>query len=85
MAGNLFSGSGIEVGDWLSEKGPNGQPVGLFVDDGKAVPLKRRDILSTVYAEIGFCDTVETMAFISDMDCSVSFKFPLPPKSAVYK
>lgn len=61
-------------------------PAGLFVTGSeKAVPLRIRSVNSKVHCDTGFADTTETFAFISDEDVSVVFKFPLPPRSAVYK
>ncbi len=76
------------------------EPVGLFIEapiDGgsdvaavepgrRAVPLKERRVSATVYASGSFADTRETLTYCSDdTDCTAIFRFPLPPRSAVYK
>jgi hypothetical protein len=37
-----------------------------------------------VHCDTSLVDTTETLAFIADEDVSVVFKFPLPPRAAVY-
>ncbi|KXZ47715.1 hypothetical protein GPECTOR_33g597 [Gonium pectorale] len=82
----------IDVGDWLSNSTASQQqaePCGLFVPaSGDAprvpVPLRRRDVSATVYADACFADTKETLSYISDVDCTAVFRFPLPPRAAVY-
>ncbi|KAG2497306.1 hypothetical protein HYH03_004889 [Edaphochlamys debaryana] len=77
----------IEVGDWLSEPGsaPK-EPCGLFVKDKKvSVPLRRRDVTATIHADACFADTTETLSYVADEDCTAVFRFPLPPRAAVYR
>ncbi|KAG2492817.1 hypothetical protein HYH03_008975 [Edaphochlamys debaryana] len=81
----------IEVGQWLSGSAePTTEPCGLFVEpkpDAKPipVPLKRRDVTATIHADASFSDTKETLSYIADVDCTAVFKFPLPPRAAVYR
>ncbi|KAG2497307.1 hypothetical protein HYH03_004890 [Edaphochlamys debaryana] len=77
----------IDVGDWLSEPGsaPK-EPCGLFVKDKKvSVPLRRRDVTATIHADACFADTTETLSYVADEDCTAVFRFPLPPRAAVYR
>jgi hypothetical protein len=48
-------------------KQPLGHPLGLFVLDGRSVPLQKRTIKATVHPE-GFCETTEELAFVSNED-----------------
>lgn len=76
----------INVGDWLSqgEVKPS-DPCGLFIDGGAAaIPLRQRDIQANVCVDACYADTCETFSYASDFDCTATFKFPLPPRSAVY-
>jgi hypothetical protein len=78
----------LDVGDWLSQGAPsNGRPTGLFVvgKEDKSVPLKRREVAARLFCDAGFADTVERLHFVSDEDVSATFKFPLPPRAAVYR
>lgn len=79
----------IEVGDWLSKPSTGVlPPCGVFVEGGEKpipVPLKRRDVSATVYAAASFSDTKETLSYVSDVECSAVFRFPLPPRAAVYR
>lgn len=80
----------IDVGDWVSVEleGPSeAEPCGLFfVCDGQeSLPLRTRSVEAKVYAEYGFCEVQEELAYVADQDCTVRFVFPLPPRSAVYK
>ncbi|PNH05173.1 von Willebrand factor A domain-containing protein 5A [Tetrabaena socialis] len=75
----------IEVGDWLSQPGSGAlPPCGLFTSASVPVPLRRRDVVATIHASASFADTQETLSYVSDVDCTAVFKFPLPPRSAVY-
>ena len=76
----------IDVGDWLSqgEVKPS-DPCGLFIDGAAAVPLRRRDIKADVCVDACYADTCETFSYASATDCTATFKFPLPPRSAVYR
>ena len=49
------------------------------------MPLKRRDVSATVYADASFADTTENLRYKSDAECSAVFRFPLPPCAAVYR
>ncbi len=79
------------VTDWFS--GLSGQGAcansGLLRSDATAkeipVPLRRRDVSATVYAAASFSDTKETLSYVSDVECSAVFRFPLPPRAAVYR
>ncbi|KAG2443412.1 hypothetical protein HXX76_001770 [Chlamydomonas incerta] len=79
----------IEVGDWLSKPSTGVlPPCGVFIEGGEKpipVPLKRRDVSATVYAAASFSDTKETLSYVSDVECSAVFRFPLPPRAAVYR
>lgn len=83
------TGNIIDVGDWLSsgQQQQQQQRCGLFVagDNAKALPLRSRAVSATVYAEHGFCEVTEQLAYVCNEDCTVRFVFPLPPRSAVYK
>eukprot|EP00198_Chlamydomonas_reinhardtii_P004559 XP_001693895.1 flagellar/basal body protein [Chlamydomonas reinhardtii] len=76
--------------DWFSR--PSGNTgcttCGLFrTTNGTEipVPLKRRDVSATVYADASFADTTENLRYKSDAECSAVFRFPLPPCAAVYR
>ena len=38
-----------------------------------------------MHCELGFEETTEEFTYLADADCSVAFKFPLPPRSAVFR
>lgn len=65
----------------------HGVDCGLFISaqEARALPLKRREVRATVYCDAGFADTSEELHYVSDVDCSVVFKFPLPPRAAIYR
>ncbi|KAG2443262.1 hypothetical protein HYH02_009335 [Chlamydomonas schloesseri] len=78
--------------DWFSRpSGPGAcATCGLFRADAGTkqhipVPLRRRDVSATVYAAASFSDTKETLSYVSDAECSAVFRFPLPPRAAVYR
>ncbi|KAG2443278.1 hypothetical protein HYH02_009348 [Chlamydomonas schloesseri] len=79
----------IEVGDWLSKPSTGVlPPSGVFIEGGEKpipVPLRRRDVSAIVYAAASFSDTKETLSYVSDVECSAVFRFPLPPRAAVYR
>ncbi|KAG2443277.1 hypothetical protein HYH02_009347 [Chlamydomonas schloesseri] len=79
----------IEVGDWLSKPSTGVlPPCGVFIEGGEKpipVPLRRRDVSAIVYAAASFSDTKETLSYVSDVECSAVFRFPLPPRAAVYR
>lgn len=85
----MATATSIPVGDWLSTGVPKPtDPCGLFIsgDDAKAVPLKRRDVTGDVYVDGCFADVAETFSYVAgDQDCTATFKFPLPPRAAVYR
>ena len=45
----------------------------------------RRAVESTVFCDLGFEETTEELAYLANADCNVAFKFPLPPRSAVFR
>ena len=78
----------IDVGKWLSQgQVKASDPCGLFVDgpSARALPLRRRDVKADVCVDACYADTAETFSYISDVDCTCVFKFPLPPRAAVYR
>lgn len=76
----------LDIGDWLSgTKAIKDSPCGLFTAGGSSVPLRLRHVSSIVYADAGFAETTETFSYVCDEDYTAIFKFPLPPKAAVYK
>jgi hypothetical protein len=77
----------LDVGEWLSTGTPTSTPAGLFVigDEDKSVPLKRREISAKVFCDAGFCATEEKLSYVSDVDVTAVFKFPLPPRAAIHK
>lgn len=56
-----------------------------MVDGNAPVPLKHREVRSEVYCDVGVAETLETLSYVADKDCSVRFKFPLPPRSSVFR
>ena len=44
-----------------------------------------RAVDSTMHCDLGFEETTEEFSYLADADCSVAFKFPLPPRSAVFR
>lgn len=77
----------FDIGDWLSRPEPGKpEPCGLF-DKAKdvSVPLRKREISATVYTNGFFADNKEVLSYVTDVDCSAVFRFPLPPRSAVYR
>lgn len=79
----------IDVGDWLAPTPAAGPTphAGLMLVDGRSVPLKAREVRATLHTAAGFSDTCESFNYVSDVEagCSVQFKFPLPPRSAIYR
>jgi len=40
---------------------------------------------TTMHCDLGFEETTEEFTYLADADCSVGFKFPLPPRSAIFR
>ena len=38
-----------------------------------------------MHCDLGFEETTEEFTYLADADCSVGFKFPLPPRSAIFR
>ena len=77
----------IDVGEWLSKDSAGGkEPCGVFREGTKTpVPLKRRDVTASIQTSAGFADVTETLSYVVDADCCAVFRFPLPPRAAVYR
>lgn len=78
----------IDIGSWLdadANTAPSTEQCGLFTKSDTPVPLRSRHVDATVYAEHGFCEVTETLAYIADEDVTAKFVFPLPPRSAIYR
>lgn len=61
------------------------QACGLFDESHEPVPLRSRTVEAQVFAEHGFANYTETLSYESQVDCTATFTFPLPPRAAVYK
>jgi hypothetical protein len=77
----------IEVGQWLSNDGAGPkEPCGVFREGTQApVPLQRRDVTASIQTSAGFADVTETLSYVADTECGAVFRFPLPPRAAVYR
>jgi hypothetical protein len=78
------------VRDWMGDgagTAAGGGPTGLIVvgHEERSVPLKRREVSAKLLCDAGVCDTVERLSYVADADVSASFRFPLPPRAAVYR
>ena len=72
---------------------------GLDIDDDRAsdsatvlespkkssLPLLRRDISVAINTELAVAEVQECMLFRADRACNATFRFPLPPRAAVFR
>jgi hypothetical protein len=78
----------IDIGNWLSNNescnAPH-EPCGLFIDDKSTVPMKSRTVMAEIFAEHCCAEITEELAYVSDVDCTARFVFPLPSCSAIFR
>ena len=51
---------------------------------GSVLPTCRA-VRTTLHCDLGYAETTEELSYVADADCSVVFRFPLPPRSAIFK
>ncbi|KAL3131752.1 hypothetical protein ABBQ38_007471 [Trebouxia sp. C0009 RCD-2024] len=65
------------------------QPSSLFTlleaSDGRSVPLTRREVSAVVNTVLAVAEVQERLSFLPDSACNATFKFPLPPRAAVFR
>jgi hypothetical protein len=86
----MFDADWVDVGAFFSNATDTDEPVapGAYVEEGRestCIPLKSRSVAATIDCDLGIAQTTETFSYKCSVNCSPTFKFPLPPRSAVYK
>jgi hypothetical protein len=85
----VFDSDWIDVGAFFSKAGTADEVTpGAYIKGNNAtccLPLKSRHVAANVDCDLGIAQTTETFHYVHSVDCSPTFKFPLPPRSAVYK
>lgn len=78
---------GVQIGSWLSANDSSrSEACGVFTSSAEPVPLKSREVFANVLCDLTVADTVERLTYVAgSQSVSSTFKFPLPPRSAVYR
>jgi len=87
----LSSDSIPTLDDWLIVDDKDDRPAdlkaaSLDTNDGEnegVLPLASRSVEVDIDCESGLAEVAESFRYFADSDCSATFKFPMPSKSAV--
>ena len=69
----------------VADPQPSSLVTSLEGPDGRSVPLTRREVNAVVNTELAVAEVHERLSFLPDSACNATFKFPLPPRAAVFR
>lgn len=69
----------------VADAHPSASVTLLEGSEGHSVPLLQRGVNAVVNTELAVAEVQERLRFLPDSACNATFKFPLPPRAAVFR